>query len=212
MIPPPPASIRVHRFLPLTEAEGPGKRACLWVQGCALRCPGCFNRETWDFRSGSLKTAHDLFCLVAEQPGIEGVTFVGGEPFAQASALAELGAACQRAGLSVVTFSGYDYPRLRNSAQPAWQALLGVTDLLLAGPFIKSQRDFSRPWVGSRNQEFVFLTERYRHLEPVMYSLPNQVEVQVLGAGTLRLNGMAPAGAMTRFSENLARLGLRLSR
>jgi hypothetical protein len=83
---------------------------------------------------------------------------------------------------------------------------------LLTGPFIQGQRDFSRPWVGSRNQEFVFLTERYRHLEPVIDSPPSQLEVQVLGPGALRLNGMAPAGVMARFSEDLARLGLRVIR
>ncbi|RME67683.1 MAG: 4Fe-4S cluster-binding domain-containing protein, partial [Nitrospirae bacterium] len=28
-----------------TEAEGPGRRFALWVQGCPIRCQGCWNRH-----------------------------------------------------------------------------------------------------------------------------------------------------------------------
>ena len=44
-------SLRLHRFIPRTEVEGPGARACVWVQGCHLACPGCFNPETHDYRA-----------------------------------------------------------------------------------------------------------------------------------------------------------------
>jgi len=107
-----------------------------------------------------MRTVGDLFQEVTAQRGLEGVTFTGGEPFAQAAPLAALGRLCQDAGLSVVTFSGYNYGRLRASRRRDWQSLLAVIDLLLAGPFVKKLADDSRPWVGSTNQEFVFLTDR----------------------------------------------------
>ena len=44
--------LRVHRFLPITEAEGPGKRACIWVQGCLIRCEGCAVPDTWSINGG----------------------------------------------------------------------------------------------------------------------------------------------------------------
>ncbi|HZI36693.1 MAG TPA: 4Fe-4S cluster-binding domain-containing protein, partial [Acidimicrobiia bacterium] len=44
--------VRVLRFLPATDAEGPGRRAALWVQGCSIRCPGCFNPHSWAFDGG----------------------------------------------------------------------------------------------------------------------------------------------------------------
>ena len=42
-----------------TEAEGPGRRWALWVQGCPLRCPGCCNPELLPLRArdGSDKLA-----------------------------------------------------------------------------------------------------------------------------------------------------------
>ena len=36
--------MRLHHFLPHSRANGSGIRAVLWVQGCSLACPGCFNR------------------------------------------------------------------------------------------------------------------------------------------------------------------------
>ena len=33
-------------------ADGPGCRVSLFVSGCRNHCPGCFNRETWDFGYG----------------------------------------------------------------------------------------------------------------------------------------------------------------
>jgi anaerobic ribonucleoside-triphosphate reductase activating protein len=184
--------IRVHRFLPVTEAEGPGQRAALWVQGCPIRCPGCFNRQTWSFRKGCWRTVGDLFRQIAEHPGLEGVTFTGGEPFAQARPLAALGRACRDAGLSVVTYTGYNYGRVRRSKRRDWKALLDVTDLLLAGPFVKELVDSSRPWVGSSNQEFVFLTDKYCHLNENCAPSPNNLEVRIDKLSGLSLNGTAP--------------------
>ena len=33
-------------------ANGPGVRISLFVSGCTHHCPGCFNREAWDFHYG----------------------------------------------------------------------------------------------------------------------------------------------------------------
>ena len=33
-------------------ANGPGVRVSLFVSGCRNHCPGCFNKDTWDFCYG----------------------------------------------------------------------------------------------------------------------------------------------------------------
>ncbi|RME55891.1 MAG: 4Fe-4S cluster-binding domain-containing protein, partial [Deltaproteobacteria bacterium] len=38
--------LRIADFLPCSEVNGPGRRAVVWVQGCSLGCPGCFNPHT----------------------------------------------------------------------------------------------------------------------------------------------------------------------
>ena len=200
--------LRVHRFLPMTEAEGPGRRAALWVQGCPIRCPDCANLPTWSFSAGEVVSVVALFKRIKNQKGIEGVTFVGGEPFLQAGALACLGRLCQDGGLSVVTFTGYDYEQVKTATMKDWNELLLVTDLLLAGPFIQEQRDFSRPWVGSRNQEFIFLTDRYRYLQTEVWSSEHLLEIQVGRAGSIQINGLAPPEDILNLRQELAELGL----
>jgi anaerobic ribonucleoside-triphosphate reductase activating protein len=66
--------LRVHHFLPLSYANGPGRRAVLWVQGCTLGCPGCFNPETHRNRGGEQVTIDDLFNRFVTLVGvIEGI-------------------------------------------------------------------------------------------------------------------------------------------
>ena len=200
--------LRLHRFLPETNVEGPGQRAALWVQGCPIRCAGCGNGATWSFDGGFQTTVGEVFDQIQKQRDIEGVTFIGGEPFSQARPLATLGRLCQGHALSVITFTGYEYGRLVAARRADWNALMAVTDLLLAGPFIEDQRDFSRPWVGSRNQKFIFLTSRYRHLQGHGCSSQNGLEIQIAPSGAIQLNGLVPIEDLVAFRRELAVLGL----
>ena len=202
------SNMRLHRFVAQTAAEGPGVRAALWVQGCPIRCPGCFNPQTWSAKGGSVVSVDQALTLILEADGIEGVSFLGGEPFTQAAALADVGAACQARGLSVVTFTGYDYSAIQEAARPDWNRLLAVTDLLLAGPFLQDQLDLSRPWVGSANQRFVFLTERYRNLETTILQTRNAVEIEIGEDGALGLNGILTTPDLRALERELRELGL----
>ena len=90
--------IRIHRLIPVTEAEGPGKRFALWTQGCPIRCPGCFNPQTWSNEGGQVLDVDALFARVSTISGIEGVSLLGGEPFAQALPLAAFAERCRGIG------------------------------------------------------------------------------------------------------------------
>lgn len=142
--------IQVARIIPQTQAEGPGWRYCIWVQGCDMHCAGCANREMWDFFGGfAIDTAEVISGIISMRDKIEGITFLGGEPFCQAKAVSEIVAAAQATGLSVVVFTGREYGKLCTSTDEDVQKVLHHTDLLIDGPFILEQVDFSRPWVGS---------------------------------------------------------------
>lgn len=183
--------LRIYKFLPKTNVEGPGERACIWVQGCSIRCPGCAQPDTWPFEGGQDIKVEDLARLILDGPMIEGVTFVGGEPFDQAEALALLGRILKKHGLSVVTFTGYQYEVIKKSDQPWWHELLSVTDLLIDGPYILELSDLSRPWVGSSNQRYHFLTPRYENLKQSIDQIPNRIEVRIGSDGKIYINGMA---------------------
>ena len=146
-------------FLDRSRVNGPGERTVLWVQGCPLRCPGCFNQPLWSFKKNHLVSVEDIAARIISIPGIDGVTFSGGEPFCQALPLAELGTIICDEGLSVVTFSGFSADTLLCSRRKPWKALLRVTDLLVAGPYL--QEFFpGTSFCGSSNQKLVHLSTR----------------------------------------------------
>ncbi|MGK7873198.1 MAG: 4Fe-4S single cluster domain-containing protein [Xenococcaceae cyanobacterium] len=191
--------LRIHRFLPFTRVEGPGERACLWVQGCSIQCQGCGVPWTWDKNGGESVEVTALAEQIVNGPIVEGITFLGGEPFDQATALAELSYQLRDAGLSIMTFTGYVLEILQQSTRQDWQSLLSVTDLLVDGPFRNDLLDLSRPWVGSSNQRYHFLSDRYRHLEAELNSIPNRLEVRLQADGHILVNGMATSADL----ENL---------
>lgn len=184
--------LNLASWIPCTEVEGPGKRAALWVQGCDKRCIGCCNpgylkiverdilsAETMIER---LLTAHDEWDL-------EGVTFLGGEPFLQAQGLAVVAEAVSRAGLSVMTFTGYTLQELKDLSLPGTRRLLAWTDVLVDGPYEAGSPDQSRNWVGSTNQSFHYLTGRYNSsIEGAEVSV-RSVEWRIQQDGRLVING-----------------------
>jgi len=131
------------------------------VQGCPRRCPGCFNPDTLPFVDRKWTSIDDLENQILAIKGIDGVTFSGGEPFAQAAALAELAKRLQERGLTVVCYTGYTIEQLWAGNRKDWNALLSEVDLLIDGPFIQSER-CHEPYRGSANQKLYFLSGRIR--------------------------------------------------
>ena len=152
--------LNVASVRPRTRTNGPGWRAAVWVQGCTLRCPGCFNPETHEHAARSFWNPEALAERLMDGP-VEGVSILGGEPFEQAAACARLARRARELGGSVVTYSGYTHRFLARSRLPAVQRLLAATDLLIAGPYVAAQATDGTGWHGSSNQELLFLTDRY---------------------------------------------------
>lgn len=180
--------LRVAQIVPDTEAEGPGRRCAIWVQGCSLRCPGCCNPEMFSSeKSGSLVEVEVLAREILGRSELSGVTLLGGEPFEQAPALVELCQELAAADLSVMIFSGYTLAELKAMASPQVATLLSLADILVDGRFEQGQPESVRRWVGSSNQVIHFLTPRYSATD-ARFLLPNTVELR-LERGQLTING-----------------------
>lgn len=150
---------------PITRLNGPGWRLTLFVQGCPLRCTDdCLNEDQLEVIPRELVTVADViaFCLDArDRYGIEGVTFLGGEPFAQALPLSKVAAGLRERNLSVMTYSGYSHESLSSSRRGDWDALLANSDILVDGPFLSKQMSKRILWRGSFNQRILLLSERF---------------------------------------------------
>ena len=180
----------------LTEAEGPGRRLALWVQGCTIRCPGCCNPEMFTKAGGKDMTVDD--CLAKLPADVEGVSILGGEPFEQAAEVAAFARGVRALGKTVMVYSGYTIGELREQAvaNPAVTELLAATDLLVDGRYDRDKPEppppLGRRWLGSTNQVMHFLTPAYSAEDPRMRGA-NTVEIHWRD-GKLIVNGW-PTGA-----------------
>jgi len=179
--------INIVHTLPRSRVNGPGERFVVWVQGCHLACPGCWNPDTWSFAPRTMRAVEDLIEEIVGTDGIDGVTFTGGEPFAQAKQLAHVARAARDHGLGVVVFTGHELDELTTG--PA-RELLALVDLLVAGRFVRSRRSLTSPLRGSTNQTLHYLTERYRPAQ--VENLP-PAEIHLRSDGTLELTGFPDA-------------------
>ncbi len=183
--------IRVHKILKHTKVEGPGTRYCIWFQGCTRHCPGCWAQATWPHNDGQEFDAEEILHDILTTPNLEGVTFLGGEPFEQPRALELLAKEVHAAGLSTVCFTGGKIEEIEKSHPE----ILPHIDLLIDGEYKENEKDFSRPWVGSKNQRYHFLTNRYD--ETILTQYKNKIEVNIEKNGLIFINGMGDLEKIT---------------
>ena len=190
------SEIHLAGFLAKSSANGPGTRAVIWVQGCPIRCPGCFNPQFWPFSKATVVSAGELARRIEVIRGIDGITFSGGEPFSQADSLAEVGEAVRKTGRTVVTYSGYSYRDLTESSDPAWKRLLSATDLLIAGPYVE-ELACNTLYIGSSNQEIIPLSGRIGPDVPLRYDCGETIEYSIAPDGVTTVTGF-PRGCHVR--------------
>lgn len=189
--------IDVYKIIENTSVEGPGLRFCIWTQGCKKHCKGCWAKDTWEFGTGKKYEIEELFTLIKNQKNIEGVTFLGGEPFEQAEELSKLAKKIKKEKLTIVCFTGYTYEELKSKNDRFTDEFLSNIDLLIDGGFEEDKFDLSRPWVGSSNQRYIFLTDAYSQAQINEYK--NKIEVRIKKSGRLEINGM---GDFKQIHEN----------
>ena len=134
--------------------DGPGIRTTFFCQGCPHHCEGCHNPETWDFGCGTQVPVEDLVDVVKSNPLCRGVTFSGGEPFAQAKAFAKLAKLLKAEGYEVASYSGYTFEELLAGSEDQ-KELLASIDILIDGPFLMAERSLEIIFRGSRNQRIL---------------------------------------------------------
>ncbi|WP_341528225.1 4Fe-4S single cluster domain-containing protein [Nostoc sp. UHCC 0302] len=184
----PPGHLNIMGYIDQSEVNGPGCRAVVWVQGCPRECPGCFNPDSWPFEINQLIAVDTLAENILRNPQNTGVTFSGGEPFWQASALASLAQKVKAAGLNVMSFTGFTLKQLQSeSAPPNSQALLEQLDILIDGPFVESLA------INSPNSPVSSSNQRVNVLNPAFADqitwASDQIEVHILKDGSRIVTG-----------------------
>lgn len=178
--------LNIAHIVEATEAEGPGLRFVVWVQGCLKRCRGCCNGDLLKIRPAHIMSStqikEQLFQAKQKYSNLEGITFLGGEPFLQAQGLADIAQLAQQMGLSVMVFTGYLLEELNEQQFSGSLKLLTYTDVLIDGEFDQNQQETERNWVGSRNQKFHYLSNFYSNeIEKHALNVTNEWRVDLQG-------------------------------
>ncbi|MEU4690134.1 4Fe-4S single cluster domain-containing protein [Actinoplanes sp. NPDC023714] len=182
-------SLRVAATHPRCTVLGPGTRFAIWVQGCPLRCRECVSPQWIPTAGGADTPVDELAGRVAEEAA-DGLTISGGEPFAQAEAVARLiERVRERRDLSVLCYTGFTLERLRRHATVAQERLLGLLDLLIDGPYLV-ERHADLLWRGSANQRIHLLSDRHAGLAVDGAGVGLQFEIGA--AGSLTWLGVPP--------------------
>jgi anaerobic ribonucleoside-triphosphate reductase activating protein len=197
--------LRLHATQPHSRANGPGVRYVIWVQGCTLACPGCFNPETHTSEEGYLHSTGDLAAdvlAVARAGNIEGVTFSGGEPLEQSEALLEFFDALEKNGretsnLSRILFTGWTRSEIAREARA--REVLERVDAAVCGRYDRS-RHAPRGVLASSNQELVLVSKRYRRSD---FQAAASSEAIIHGDGTITLTGIRPLSGITTPSADI---------
>jgi len=165
--------IRLSGIIGESIVDGPGIRFVIFTQGCPHKCKGCHNPETHDFSGGYEVEINILKSAIKSNSLLQGVTFSGGEPFAQAEPLADIASFVHEIKLNIVTYTGYTLEYLiKNSKENTnWNNLLEKTDILIDGPFILEQKNNFLKFRGSKNQRILNCKESLKQGQAVILNL-----------------------------------------
>jgi anaerobic ribonucleoside-triphosphate reductase activating protein len=157
------APLRVARIYHGSVVDGPGRRSVVQLQGCPIRCPGCHVPETHDPAGGVVLRVPDILTALLDAAGAprDGVTVLGGEPFAQPEGLVSLLRALKARNLHTVVYSGYTLATLVRRREGSVHDALSLTDLLIDGPYVARLATGAGRWRGSRNQRLILHPGRH---------------------------------------------------
>jgi anaerobic ribonucleoside-triphosphate reductase activating protein len=195
----------VHTIMPATRANGPGLRCVVFVQGCNLGCPGCWNFWGHTFRGAEFAVETILAEVVNRhrQYSFDGVTFSGGEPMQQADDLAELlqGLRSALPRLSVGMFTGYSEEELetgryftrrgvdQDQRLALWRSIRSQLDFAVMGRYDRLQPS-DAPMRTSANQALRLFSTRHTEMD---FSVQT-VEITIAADGLTRTTGFPTLG------------------
>lgn len=148
-------------------AAAPGICVTFFVQGCPLRCPGCHNKDSWDY-DGGMEFTPTVLEEIIEALTANGINrnlcIMGGEPlctenlFLTTLIIKEI--KHYKPDTKIYLWTGYIYEDLKEKQNPRIDYIFDNIDFLIDGPYIQELRDITLSMRGSSNQRIIDLTEK----------------------------------------------------
>ena len=162
-------------------ANGKGVRVSLFVSGCRVNCPYCFQKQTWDFHYGNEFTEEvkeDLLNSLSSSY-IEGLSVLGGEPFEPENqeVLVKLYKELKERypDKTIWSYTGYVYDKdlIKGGKKHTeyTDEILSYLDVLVDGPFIQDKKNISLSFRGSENQRLIDVKETLKQNKVITLDL-----------------------------------------
>lgn len=153
--------------------NGDGLRVTCWISGCDLKCPKCYNPQTWDFNSGIPFTEETMQELLYDlsKPYIKGITLSGGHPLDPLNAPKVL-EIVKRVKMvfpnkDIWIYSGYVWEDIIKDE--TLKEILKYTDVLVDGAYVDELRDISLPFKGSSNQRIICVKQSLEQNKVILW-------------------------------------------
>lgn len=161
--------IRYANIISSSVVDGLGIRVVAFLQGCPFRCEGCHNPALQTVFGGrELPEAEFAEQLLAKiTPVHKGITFSGGDPLMQADELYTVIKIIRekRPDLDIWIYTGFVFEEIIKLP------VIGITDVVVDGPFVLNQRDLSLPFRGSKNQRIIHVSKSLERGEAVEFGI-----------------------------------------
>lgn len=138
--------------------DGPGIRMTIFFSGCKHHCYKCHNPQTWDFNYGIKfddAKQEEVLQKFGEDELLDGITLSGGDPFYSAIDVGRFVKKFKKEypDKSVWVFTGFLWEDLIKDKD--MKELAKLCDVVVDGPFILEQIDYTQSFRGSYNQRFI---------------------------------------------------------
>ncbi len=152
---------RIAKLMFNDISNGDGVCVSIFIQGCPIRCPGCFNKQTWDFNGGN-EIQDDFYSKIIKaisKNNIQrGLNILGGEPLCKENVgfTKQIIFNVKQAypNIKIYLWSGYEIEQLQERAKEEndLKFILENITMIVCGPFIQEKKDMRLRYAGSTNQ------------------------------------------------------------
>lgn len=162
--------MRIIRIDKNNQVNGDGLRCVIWFAGCAHKCPGCHNPETWSFDCGHDTTMQDMDTIYdqLERDEISGITLSGGDPIYQQKELVPFLKQIKTnfPNKTIWCYTGFLYEEICNSP------VMEYIDVLIDGPYFAALNPGPCKvlWRGSTNQRIIDVQKSLEEDSIILYA------------------------------------------
>lgn len=163
--------IRLAAYLqPDSIVDGEGIRTVIWTQGCPHNCQGCHNPTTHDLEGGTLVDLEEVYDIIDDLEGQDGITFSGGDPFMQPKECCEIAKYAKKKGYNIWSYTGYTFEQLLTLAKKKTEIIdfLKEIDVLVDGKFELLKKSYNTKFRGSSNQRIIDVKRSLKYNEVII--------------------------------------------